>query len=581
MPDPRRLGGLALASVVAMLGGCAEDTVASIGAEEVPPAMAVGETRNVELRYMRLDVEGFKNELTLEELRAMPRRILQDVWLADLDITQLMVNSLVRLRELSDDEVAELGQPAQNMRRLLLFTPDNAVLDGTKLEELVALSAAVGIPPAKALANLFGTEVTGDFIPPEIVAEVMLDLVVGSHPNAQLRRGPVDAEHPDGMWPVAPRAVPLTLADVITNFEDMAERFGPAGDHPGFVAEARGITVIEEDFRMSTLVNANALPFKGLDLTNASVASVNSIAAQIETAHDYSDPDWIQIEGLVEDPRVERLTFTVLEHDEWVPGGETREPLPFGSSPAWDLEPWIFERLISQMAQVKALEVPAHCDTYELGTGADAFTACIDETGWVELTTFNDVGSPPPPAYLWDLDLEIAQVRLHDGGLAEGEADIELTINDVAVGVSPEELIEQTRKNLELHPAVLAEFASLITDSTVGDADFYYYRPPVDAAAADQGDWLYFVVESDLRLDDEGHPVRDYAYDAPGFFADADLSEKISSVEEVDGDELHEKVRIVPGDELYAQDDEGNVFRLIVGDKPGRARVTLDVTRVR
>lgn len=578
----RRLQLLTLGSALlaATLGGCAEDTLPSTGADSPPAEMAVGETRTVELRYMRLDVEGFQNELTLEELRAMPRRILQDVWLADLDITQLMVNSLVKLRDLSDEEVADLTPAARNMRTLLLFTPDNAVLDGTKLEELVALSAAVGIPPAKALANLFATEVTGEFIPPQIVAEVMLDLVVGSHPNTQSRRGPVDAEHPDGMWPVAPRSVPLTLADVITNFEDMSERFGPIDGHPGFVEEAKGITVIEDDFRMTTRVNANALPFKGIDLTSASVASVNSIAAQIETAHDYSSPDWIQIDGLVEDPRVERLTFTVLEHDDWVPGGDTREPLPSGSSPAWDLDPWIFERLITQMAQVKALEVPAHCDSYELGTGAEAFRACIDDTGWVELSTFNDVGSPPPPAYLWDLDLEIAQVRLHDGGLAEGDADIALTINDVSVGVTPEVLIEQTRKNLELHPEALAEFASLITKSTVGDADFYYYRPAVDAAAADQGDWLYFVVPSDLRLDDEGHPVRDYAYAVPGFYADADLSEKISSAEEVDGDELHEKVRIEPGDVLYVQDDEGRVFELAVGEKPSRARVSLDLTRV-
>lgn len=355
-----------------VLAGCSEDTVPT--GDDMPPAeIAVGETRTTELRYMRLDVEGFQNELTLEELRAMPRRILSDVWLADLDITQLMVNSLEKLRTLSPEEVAELTPAAQNMRTLLLFTPDNAELSGTKLEDLVALSAAVGIPPAKALANLFATEVTGDFIPPQLVAEVMLDLVVGSHPNAQFRRGPVNDEHPDGMWPVAPRSVPLTLADVITNFEDMAERFGPAGDHPGFVAEAKGLTVVEDDFKMSTRVNANALPFKGLDLSNVSIASVNSIAAQIETAHDYSDPSWIQIEGLAPNPTVERLTFTVLEDDAFIPGGDTREPLPFGNSPAWDLDPWIFERLIAQMAQVKTSEVAAHCDTYELATGADAF----------------------------------------------------------------------------------------------------------------------------------------------------------------------------------------------------------------
>jgi hypothetical protein len=409
----------------------------------------------------------------------------------------------------------------------------------------------------------------------------MLDHVVGTHPNAQSRRGPVDDEHPDGLWPVAPRSIPLTLADVVTNFEDMAERFGPVEGHPGFVTEARGITVIEEDFVMRTKVNANALPFKGIDLTNGNVASVNSIAAQIETAHDYDDPDWMEIEGLVEHPKVEQLTFRVLEDDAWIPGGDTREPTPYGNSPAWDLDGWVFERLIAEMAFVKTAEVPAHCDSYELGTGAEAFTACIDETGWVTLETFNNVGSPPPPAYLWDLDLEIAEVRLHDGGLAEGEADVELTIRDVDVGVSPDELIEQTRKNIALYPEALAEFASQITNSTVGDADFFYVRPANDAPASEAGDWLYFVTAEDIRLDEEGNPVRDYAYAAPGFFADADLTQKVSGLDEVDGDTTHEKVRVQTGDALYVGDDDGAVFEVRIGQKPSRSRLAIEMTRIR
>src|SRR5690606_23097111 len=125
--------------------------------------------------------------LTLEDLRAMPRSILADVWLADLDITPLMVNSLQQLSTLSPDEVAQLDPAAQNMRKLLLMTPDNANLEGTNLEELISLSATVGIPPARALANLLGVGVTDDFIPPDIVARVMLRHVVGSHPNAKQR----------------------------------------------------------------------------------------------------------------------------------------------------------------------------------------------------------------------------------------------------------------------------------------------------------------------------------------------------------------------------------------------------------
>src|SRR5688572_31951662 len=87
-----------------MLFGCGEEVVPAV--DDVATAVSPGETRSVELRFMRLDVDGFKNELTLEELRAMPRRVLADVWLADLDVTALMVNSLEKLKTLTPEEVA-------------------------------------------------------------------------------------------------------------------------------------------------------------------------------------------------------------------------------------------------------------------------------------------------------------------------------------------------------------------------------------------------------------------------------------------------------------------------------------------
>ncbi|MCA9654006.1 MAG: acetyltransferase [Myxococcales bacterium] len=576
---PHHRSRVLLAPLCALaLGSCGDEPVSP--PDDEPTPVAVGEDRDLELRYMRLDVEGFDNRLSLEDLRAMPRSILADVWLADLDVTQLLVNSLEQLRTLSDEEVAELTPAAQNMRRLLLMTPDNANLEGTSLEELISLSGSIGFPKAVALAELLDVGVTDDFIPPEIVARVMLRHVVGSHPNAQWRRGPVDSDHPDGLYPVAENSIPLTLIDVVTNFEDMAERFGPVGNHPGFVSAARGLTVVEEDFVMSTKVNANALPFKGADLTNVSVASVNSVGSQIETVHDYSDPEWMDIEGLVPDPRVSELTFTVVENDAFIAGGTTREPVGQGNSPAWDLPEWEFERLIVEMAKEVAANVSAHCVTFDLDTGAEAFRACVDEAGWVTMETFNNLGDPPRDQYLWDLILEIAQVRLHDGGLAEGAADVALSLRDVEVGVETDELIAQTRKNLEQNPEALREFASLITNSTEGDADFYYVRVGHEGLESEQGDWLFFVTEDDLRLDDDGRPVREYAYERPGFFADRGLDAKVSSLESVDGDVEHEKVRIQPGDVLYILDDEGQHYEIRVGDKPGRSWVSVDVTRL-
>src|SRR5262249_591616 len=158
---------------------------------------------------------------------------LQDVWLLDLDARPLLVNALEALRDQPDEEVAMLDPAAQNLRRLVLMTPDNASLEGTSLEDLIAVSGAIGIPSADCLADLLERDVTDPFTPIEGVADVMLANVVATPPNAQFHKGPIDDAHPDGKYPVAPGHVPVTLADVVTNFEDMATRFGPVGDHPG------------------------------------------------------------------------------------------------------------------------------------------------------------------------------------------------------------------------------------------------------------------------------------------------------------------------------------------------------------
>jgi hypothetical protein len=209
-----------------------------------------------------------------------------------------------------------------------------------------------------------------------------------------------------------------------------------------------------------------------------------------------------------------------------------------------------------------------------------AFEGCIDETGWVSLETFNGAGSPPPPAYIWDLELELAQVRLHDGGIAEGDADAQASIRDVSVGVSPEEMIEQTKTNVAANPEALREFASLLTNSTKGDADFYYVRGIETLPAEQQGDWLFFVTEDDIAFDEQGDRVRAYDYPAPGFFRDAALKTKVSSTDLVDRDTTHEKVRVAAGDVLFVGDDDGNVVRIEVLEKTKRSHLTLAITRV-
>lgn len=570
------LGLLALAPSL----GCVEELQVE---EDLPePALAVGETRRIELRYLRLDVEGFEERLTLEELRALPNSTVDQLWLLDLELTPLVQNALTQLKTLPPEQVAELPQAAQNMRTLLNITPDNVDLSGTSLEELIGLSQAVGLPAAKALADIFEIGITENFIPIEANTQAVVEGLIATHPATQLRDGPIDAEHPDGKWPVAPNSLPITLGDVVTNFEGLTERFGPAqtqwGTHPGFIAEAEGFTVVEEEFAMTVKVDINALPYKGADLTDVSGASVNSTGSQIATVFPVDDPDWMTVEGLVPDPSISKMTVIMVENDQFIPGGDAKEPAPEGNSPAWDLPPWEFERVVAEMTQLATASISDHCTTYELGTGVDAFNACIDATQWIEFATFNNVGNPPPPSYAWDVVLELAQVRLHDGGLGEGEADIAFTLTDVPLGVSADAIVEQIRENMAQNPLALEDLAEALTANTVGFADFYYWKP-APGETQDEGDWLFFVTADDIPVDDDG-PARPYEYQNPGFFADQALTQKLSTTAEVGGDTTHEKVQIAPGDTLYLEDDDGRVYRIDVADKPSPSYIALDVTRV-
>lgn len=581
-------GGTSTSRLVALalalgLSGCVE--AVTVPEEPAPGELPVGGSRTVELRYLRLDVKNFEQALSLDALRKLPRKTLDELWLVDFDMTDSVAIVLEELANLAPADVGALSPAAQNMRKLLTMTADNVKLEGTKLEDMIALAGAVGLPPARVLAKIMQTGVTDRAIPFDVVADVFLELLLGSHPNAQFRKGPVDKAHPDGLYAITPKSLPITLGDVVYNFETLPTRFGPVGEHPGFVIAATGITKGEDAFAMHVRVNLNALPYKGVDLTSSAVASVNSTDSQIDRVFDFDDPNWMRIDGLKDTLEIAEMTVRILENDEFIPGGDAREPEPLGNSPAWDLPDWEFERLIIEMARRRTQSVGAHCDTYELGTGVEAFEACVDVGGWTEMTTFTDIGNPPPPAYFWDVLAEVAQVRLHDPAspgdapIAEGDADVAFTLKNIQIPLDEEAILDGIKKNLAANPGALADITELLNNNSDGDADFYYYRP---LSAAPDDDYLYFVTEDDLRTDAEGEPVRPYAYAHPGFYADADLKKKVSSTVAVDGDDTHEKLRVTPGQVVFVEDDAAHVFKVEVGaTKPSRSSLSLELTRVR
>ncbi|MEM1350228.1 MAG: acetyltransferase, partial [Myxococcota bacterium] len=261
-----------------------------------------------------------------------------------------------------------------------------------------------------------------------------------------------------------------------------------------------------------------------------------------------------------------------------------REPIPtdFGTSTAWRLPPYTLERILIGAAQRDFAGYDAAI-TYTLpGDTAPVFSATVVD-GWKTIEVKADLGNPPAPSYLWDVLLEVGQVRLHDGGIPEGAADVRLTLSDVPIGLSPQ-VIEQTiRENLEADPSALLDIATRVVDNTSGAADLYYVHLGPEFPGRTQGDYLAFITAQDIRLGEGGTPERPYTYAAPGFFGDEELLDKRSSPVELAAGLSggHEVVRIETGDILYVEDDEGRVFRLEVGHKPSASRRMLTITRTR
>ena len=569
---------------VVLAAGCVESLPPPPVVDTSP--LGVGEQREVELRFLRFDVTNFEEALTREDILALPRDTRERLWLLDLDLRggpatpRLLDNALEAIKRL---DTAELSPAAQNMQRLLRMTPDTAELQGTALEELLDLAPVLGLAPARVLADLLGIDVEREILSPAAVSSTILDLVIATHPNAQRRLGPRTRDNPDGVYPVEPGTLPLTLADAVSDFATLAEKYGPifvdGVAHPGFLVGQTRARILDDDFRIIVRANANALPFKGVDLTNAAPASVNSIPSQIEELFDFDNPGWLTIEGLIAgEPEIDEMTFQVVEDDVFHFGGRSPVPTGRGSSSAWMLPAYTLERVLLEGGRRAFAAQDAEVAYVQPGRVDPLFLATVED-GWQRIEVLGGVGSPPAPSYLWDLILEVGQVRVHDG-VAEGEGDVEFPLRGVPIGTSSA-LIEQTmRENLATDPNALLDIAVELIDTTRGEADFYYVRTEPDAAASVFGDWLFFIAESDIPKDDDGRPIRPYDYAQVGFFSDAQLSQKVSSRVEVEGDTLHEKVRVVPEDVLYAAGGGDEVYEIRIDRKPDDARIRLAVTRV-
>lgn len=591
-----KLRPLGLALSCAALGLCLSSCVQEVTLEEKPDPteVAVGEVRTVEMRHWRFDVKKFEMTLDLEALKGMPEKVLRETWMVDLDVRPLIINSLDKLLNMNPEEVDGLPDAEYNMYHLLTMTADSADLRGTSLEALLEIGEGVGLAPSRVLADLVEVDEDEPIIPLEMIADAVIENLIQTHPSAQFRRGPVTDEHPDGLYPVTPGTLPVSMWDVVTDFAELPIQFGPAnvateyGYHPGFIADTSGLKATTDDFQMAVQVDLNAFSFEALDLSTTSIGAVNSTASQIRDVFDFNNPDWLKLEGLKQDLVIDELTMSIFESPTFISGGTSKEPAPLGNSAVWERAPWEFERLLADVAVLRASGVSEHCSVYQpegtLEEPFDAVQACFGADAWVSIAVDQKVEldqPPPPPSYFWDMLLEIAQSLLHNGGIAEGAGSVALTLRDIPTGVDTEELVNEIKGNIMTNPEAMADFAALLNDSHIGDPDFYYYVPRVENSDDIKGDYLYFITPRDLRTDDNGFAVRPYGYQNPGFFSDRALLQKVSRKDlNVDGDVVHEKVKISPGDVLYMQDDAARVFKLSVNEKPSKYKISIDIERV-
>lgn len=558
---------------------CGEATLDSAG-----PAgpLELDQPRVVELRYLRFDVSNYEESLTREDILKLPKDVQQRLWLLDLDLSngprapRLMDNALSAIQALDPQT---LEAPARNMQGLLLMTPDNADLRGTSLAQLIALSPLLGLAPASVLADMLAINPEDPFLSTAVITQTILSQVIGTHPEAMQRLGPRTPENPQGRYPVAPGSLPITLADVASDFETLTARYGEYDRdgmyHPGFLTGVSRAQVLKPDFKITVRANLNVLPYKGVDLDLAQVASVSAVRSQREALFDFDDPSWLRIEGLIDgEPLIEELTFRLVEHDGFIVGGRSSLPLGKGSSPAWRLAPWTLEAVIIAASQAAYASHSVELVYTLPDEAAPIFEARVDQ-GWQQIQVRADLGNPPAPSYLWDLLVEVAQVRLHDGGLAEGQANAEFTLRQIPIGIDSQRITETIKDNLRQDPDSLLSIAERVVDNTSGSADLYYYKP-----RRGEGDWLFFIAQEDIPRADDGELVRPYSYKRPGFYEDEAMTIKRSSMQALDGDTTHEKIAIKAGDLLYVEDDLGQRYRVEVRQSERDNRVMLKITRL-
>lgn len=479
------------------------------------------------------------------------------------------------------------NSPEYALVRLLTLTPNNANIKGSSLGRMADVVDALGsLGLSKSfsdlLADSLGIGKNDTIVSTQGAAKALLDNLIGSHPNIV---------HRDGK-----PLMPVTMYDALQDLSTLGATFGPhSSGHPGIVDPASptfGSVFPADTFRMILVAESNLQWQDGVELgqgKNYLSMIVDDVGPTFDDVveYDFHNPARFSIVGIPAEPSVD-LRFSLYETDRNIPVCENcRNHTPSNPSAGyvWALKPWTLEYILAASAY-NTYQTPAlhryteyrfilklaeifvgHAGGRKAGTPAG--WTVFDVGGLAQVFT----GQPPPPQYMWEAIMDIAEVVGHrnvkdnrptpncpnlgnnenEYTICEGDLNPSFTMFNIPTGVTATKLVALARDKM-------AEQRDLLTNRLLGGfeanngcVDFYYLRRG--------GHNMLWLTHSSDPL-----PSGCVAPAGDGFYSDEALTQKVSATA-VSGvnDTVHHKWIATTGEHtLYMRDADNQVWRLIV-----------------
>jgi hypothetical protein len=443
--------------------------------------------------------------------------------------------------------------PEYSMVRLLTMTPANVVVAGTSLANLQSVANALQIGGGfqEILSDTFGIPVTQEIVSTASVVRALREFWMQTHPNV-----------------AADAKLPITLYDAMHELMPLAERFGPAGNHPGLLDPAfpPKSSLLTDQFEMRLVATSNLQWMDGVDATSATGTTTKDyLAIKVDKTgptfddvleFDFNDPARFDVVGLVNAPRAD-MRMLLRENPAYVRTCTDNDAACKANLPAspragyvWANPRYQIESVVVGAAYFQYQNRSNYSRQYNLlfiPSATVTVGANGNPAGWSTFDTLASLGDPPPDQYIWETIGEVGQVALHSFSnmtLPEGQVNVAFSLRNIDVGLTADGIRSAMRPALQAQRAKLSDQLLGDYQTNNGAIDFFYQL------GADNKPYLNFVAASD--------PLpKAYAYDKPGFFADAALTQKLST-----NDGVHERLPVTQSATFYLKDDTGAVIRV-------------------